>query len=571
MFTHFRRARNIRRFNKIITVLARHGFGSFLEYLQVDRYLPLPPRILKQKAEPKHLSPAEHFRLALEELGPTFIKLGQILSTRPDIFPPQFVVELSKLQDQVPPTPWERVHALLEEEYGAEPEKVFAEIDPIPLGSASLAQVHAARLPDGNQVVLKIQRPSIRHTIDADLDILNDLAGLAQRTTWGELYDPVEIVSQFAFTLYNELDYRFEGFNADRFRTNFSREPHLYIPKVYWEFSTPRVIVLERLEGIKIDDIAALDAAGVDRHQVARHASRMLIQEIMQDGFFHADPHPGNFFVMTLDESAEVNHSTDSSPDTSRVMIGAMDFGMVGHISNIDRLNMIQAYNLASKSDSRGVVEHMLRIGAISSKTDVQSLERDIDRMINRYRGLSLKHIETRRVIEELMQIAFEYHIELPSDMWLLFKTLTMMDGLARRLDPDFDLFAEFEPNVRRIILEQYLPWVWGPSFLEDIGSLAYLAKDIPGIVERLLRGLQRGELPFSMSMGADKQTLDRLDQVSTRFSLSVLVSAFILGLALLLPVASENHFAIGLVVIGFLFALGLGFWLAFSILRSGK
>lgn len=571
MLTQFRRARNIRRFNKIITVLARHGFGSFLEYLQVGRYLPLAPRIFKQKAEPNHLSPAEHFRLALEELGPTFIKLGQILSTRPDIFPPQFIVELSKLQDKVPPTPWEAVHALLEGEYSCEPEKIFAEIDPLPLGSASLAQVHAAVLPDGSRVVLKVQRPSIRRTIDADLDILNELASLAQRTSWGQLYDPVEIVSQFAFTLYNELDYRFEGFNADRFRANFAKEPHLYIPKVYWDFSTSKVIVLERLEGIKIDDFAALDAAGIDRRQVAMHASRMLIQEIMQDGFFHADPHPGNFFVMPMQTSAPEGRPADLAENSSEIMIGAMDFGMVGHISHVDRLNIIQAYNLASKSDTRGVVEHMLRIGAISSQVDTQSLERDIDRMINRYRGLTLKHIETRRVIEELMQIAFRYHIELPSDLWLLFKTLTMMDGLARRLDPDFDLFAEFEPNVRRIILDQYLPWVWGPSFIEELGSLAYLAKDIPGIGERLLRGLQRGELPFSMSMGADKHTLDRLDQVSTRFSLSILVAAFILGLALLLPVASGNHLAIGLVVIGFLIALSLGVWLAVSILRSGK
>ncbi len=571
MFAQFRRARNIRRFNKIISIFARHGFGSFLESLQVGRYLPLPPKIFRQKAEPAHLSPAEHLRLALEELGPTFIKLGQILSTRADILPPQFVVELSKLQDHVPPTPWEAVLDLLAAEYGGDAQTIFPQIDPQPLGSASLAQVHAATLADGSRVVLKVQRPNIRHNIEADLDILGDLAGLAQRTSWGELYDPLEIVSQFAYTLNNELDYRFEGFNADRFRANFAHEPHLYIPKVYWEYSTPKVIVLERLEGIKIDDLAALDAAGIDRHQVALHASRMLIQEIMQDGFFHADPHPGNFFVMPLaapDSGAEPGALGENS---TRIRIGALDFGMVGHISHTDRLNIIQAYHLASNSDSRGLVEHMLRIGAISSKTDVQSLEREIDRLLHRYRGLSLKYIETRRVIEELMQIAFQYHIDLPADMWLLFKTLTMMDGLARQLDPDFDLFAEFEPNVRRIIFEQYMPWEWGPSFMKDMGSLAFLAKDIPSIGERLLRGLQRGELPFSMSMGADKQTLDRLDRVSTRFSLSILVSAFILGLALLLPVASGNHIAIGLVVIGFLVAFSLGVWLALSILRSGK
>lgn len=558
MLASFRRTRQIKRYHRIVSVLARHGFGSFLENLEVGRYFPLSRGIFKQKVGQSHLTPAEHLRLALEELGPTFIKLGQILSTRPDLFPPQFIVELSKLQDGVPPTSWEAVHRLIQDEYQRPLDQIFKDIDLHPLGSASLAQVHAAHLLDGTPVVIKVQRPNITRTINADLDILTDLASLAQRTAWGQLYNPVEIVAHFAFTLHNELDYRREGLNADRFRSNFAGEEHLYIPKVYWDYSTARLLVLERLSGIKIDDLDGLTAAGYDRHQVALTSAGIIAKEIIEDGFFHADPHPGNFLIVP-------------GREPGKVVIGAMDFGMAGHISKVDRLNLLQAYNLASKLDSRGLVEHLLRMGAINGQVDMQALERDLDRLMNQYRGLPLKYIQTRRVVEELMQVAFHYRISLPPDLWLLFKTLTMMDGLARRIDPDVDILAVFEPHVRRIVLEMRLPWVWGPTFMNDLEALGLAMKDLPNIGESVLRGLQRGQLPFSLSVGANRQTLDSLDRMSTRISLSVLVAAFILGLALLFPLATANRIALVLVVLGFLAALSLGVWLVFSIIRTGK
>ena len=275
MLRNFRRVRNLKRYRKIVGVLARHGFGSIFVNLQVDRYLPLPPRIFKQSARPPSLTAAEHLRVALEELGPTFIKLGQILSIRPDLFPPQYILELSKLREQAPATPWEEIHALLKKEYGDSLETAFKEIETEPLGSASLAQVHAAFLADGSPVVLKIQRPNIRHTIEADLDILTDLASLAQRTSWGKVYDPIEIVTQFAFTLQNELDYHREGINADRFRKNFRHETHLLIPEIYWDLSTPLVLVMERIEGVRIDHLDELEHQGFDRKQIARHAARI--------------------------------------------------------------------------------------------------------------------------------------------------------------------------------------------------------------------------------------------------------------------------------------------------------
>jgi ubiquinone biosynthesis protein len=574
MLRSFRRARNLKRYRKIVMVLARHGFGSIFVNLQIDHYLSLPSRILKQSARPPTLTPAEHLRIALEELGPTFIKLGQILSIRPDLFPPQYILELSKLREQAPATPWEEIHALLKKEYGDSLETAFREIETEPLGSASLAQVHAALLADGCPVVLKIQRPNIRHIIEADLDILTDLASLAQRTSWGKVYDPIEIVTQFAFTLQNELDYHREGINADRFRKNFRHETHLLIPEIYWDLSTPLVLVMERIEGVRIDHLDELEHQGFDRKQIARHAARIFIKEVMDDGFFHADPHPGNFVIMPKNEKADA--STEESIDTVPVermrdlVIGAMDFGMVGTISRMDRANMIHAYLLASRMNGDRLAEMMVRIGAVQPDINKSDLQRDLERILNRYQGLPIGEIQVQQVFEELLHIAFRFRVDLPPNIWLLIKTMSMLDGLVRQLDPDFNIFAVFDPEVRRLALEQQLPWVWGPDFVSDLEGFTYVLRDIPTIGEKFLRGIQKGELPFSVSMGANKETLDRLDRASTRLSLSLLVAAFILGLALLLPLSSGNHLATILVVIGFIVSILLGVWLAISIIRSG-
>lgn len=558
MVAQFKPVRNIRRFRKIVAVFARHGFGAFFEQLKSQQYLPVPPSFVGKPDEAEYISPAVHFRLALEELGPTFIKLGQILSTRPDIFPRPYIAELIKLQDQVPPTPWEKMQSLLQKEYGENLVEIFAEIDPEPIGSASLAQVHTAKLMDGRQVVLKIQRPSILPIIETDLEVLLDLAAIAQRTSWGKLYNPVEIVTQFSFTLQNELDFRREGANADRFRINFSAEDQIKIPEIHWEYLTRRVLVMEQLSGIKIDQFEQLDQAGIDRQALAQLSANFLVKEVMQDGFFHADPHAGNFVVIPGD-----------TPTT--FTIGAMDFGMVGYISKTDRMNIIQSVVLLTRLDSKGIVDHMLRIGAISSETDLVSLERDVSRMLGQYYGLPIKKIQTRRLMEELMQIAFQYHVKLPADFWLLAKALIMMDGLARRLDPDFDVFSSFEPAIRQVLSELRSPWNLGTIMLKDLESLALSFRDVPGIIEKLIRSLQHGSLPLSMELKIDKHSMNRLDRITTRLSLSVLITAFIMGQALLFPLVKDNTRAHLFVISGFIITLVLGIWLAISFLRTGK
>jgi ubiquinone biosynthesis protein len=544
--------RNLKRYRVIAGVFAHHGFGSILETLEQERGISLPrPPLRKKPSSP--VSRAEHLRLAFEELGPTFIKLGQILSTRPDLLPPDFITELSKLTDSVPPTRWDEVRSVLVEELGDQPEHIFAEIDATPLAAASLAQVHAATLNSGEQVVVKIQRPAILSTIETDLEILSDLAALAQRTSLGEMYNPKDVIEEFAFTLHNELDYQSEGRNADRFRLNFTNEEYLYIPHIYWEYSTCRVLVMERLQGIGMGDIDALDAAQYDRPRVALNAARIIIKEILQDGFFHADPHAGNFVVLPGE------------------VIGAMDFGMVGHLSDQDRRNLVRLYINAISLDVKGIVEQLISINIVEDSVDQIGLEHEINRLLNKYYGVPLKDIRTREIVDEIMPIAFRYHLRLPAELWLLGKTMAMMEGVGLRLDPNFDIFSVSEPYVQQLKRQFLIPnRQWGDALLRQSVNLAELIDLIPQSGKRILKKAEQGEL-FEIHLKDTNRILTILDRLVMRLSLSILVSAFVLSLAMLIPVTTGGGIAQALVVTGFLITIGLGIWLLISILRAKR
>ncbi len=553
-----RSVRHLQRYREIARVFIRHGFGELAETLGLLPYLSLPRRLLRRE-EPtiSPLGVPQRLRLALEELGPTFIKLGQVLSTRPDLLPAPYIAELVKLQDTVLPEPWTSIRAQIDAEFGRPLEELFADFDPTPIAAASLAQVHAATLLDGTQVVVKVQRPGIQATIETDLEILFDLARvLEERTPLGKIYDLIGIAEEFATTLRAELDFYREGRNADRFRAYFADEPYLYIPRIYWELTTHRILVLERISGIKIDDIEALDAAGYDRSQIALNAARMIIKEVLEDGFFHADPHPGNFIVMPGE------------------VIGAMDFGMVGHLSRQTRTHLIRLYTAAVQMDEQGIVDQLIRMGVISGALDRAGLQRDVTRLLRKYHGLPLGAIRAREVIEDVMPIAFRHNLHLPSDLWLLGKTLAMMEGVGLKLAPDFDIFAVSEPYVRHFMWQMASPRIWGPPLLKGIGDWAELASLIPRISSQLLIRAERGELEINLRHKGLDQALTRMDRLANRLSLSVLLAALIVGLALLVPtfnLAGQWNLAKILVVTGFAIVSLLGVWLMFSIWRSSR
>jgi ubiquinone biosynthesis protein len=553
-----RSVRHLQRYREIAQVFIRHGFGELVDLLELQPYLALPRRLLRRgRPATSPLGVPQRLRLALEELGPTFVKLGQVLSTRPDLLPPAYIAELAKLQDAVSPAEWESIRAQVEDELGAPLKELFAAFEPVPIAAASLAQVHTATLPNGTPVVVKVQRPGIQKTIETDLEILFDLSRLLQeRTPLGEIYDLPEVAEEFAATLRSELDFYREGRNADRFRTNFADESFLYIPQVHWDFTTRRVLVLEHISGIKIDDVETLEAAGYDRHCIALHAARMIIKEILEDGFFHADPHPGNFVVMPGD------------------VIGAMDFGMVGHLSHRTRIDLMRLYIVAVQMDEEGIVDQLIRMGVVSGAVDRAGLRRDVTRLLRKYYGLPLGAVRARDVIEEAMPIAFRHHLHLPSELWLLGKTVAMMEGVGLKLAPDFDIFAVSEPYVRRFIWELASPRAWGLPLIKGIGGWAELLNLIPRVGSQLLSRVEREGVEVTISHEGLDQALARMDRLANRLSLSVLLAALIVGLALLIPafsLAEQWGLPAILVISGFVGASLLGLWLIFSIWRSRR
>ncbi len=550
--SRFRVTRHLRRYQEIIGVFLKHGFGFAINRLDLDERL-LPPRLRRNDERALSLPEdlAEHFRLALEELGPTFVKLGQVLSTRPDLLPPAYITELTKLQDSVPPAPWEDVREIIIQDLADEPEQIFSELNPEPMAAASLAQVYTACLPGGEDVIVKVQRPDITEVIQTDLGILSELATVAQRTPLGQVYDIVGIVDDFSHTLHNELDYRREGRNADRFRSNFAGERHLYVPIVYWDYTTRRVLVLERIQGVKIDDLSALDDACFDRHQIALNSALIIVKEILEDGFFHADPHPGNFVIMPGE------------------VIGAMDFGMVGHLSHQDRLNLIRLYAAAVQLDTKRIVKQLIRMGAVAGQFDKATLEREISRLLAKYQGLPLKDIRAQEVIGEVMAIAFRHHLRLPRDMWLLIKTLAMMEGIGLNLDPEFDIFAVSEPFAQRMMKELWKPGVWGPTLLNNLEAWGEMLSSVPQSGARLLQSLEKGNLPVSLNFQVSEDNLARLDGIANRLSLSILTAALIMGLALVVPAFGEEGWMQALVITGFAGVIVFGIWLLITFLRT--
>lgn len=556
MFNSRRSIRHLQRYSEIVSIFVRHGFGFLFNRQELGprKWFRFPWRRSQTDMPAQIDNLALHFRLALEESGPTFVKFGQILSTRPDLLPLPFITELSKLVDAVSPEPWERMRALLERELGREPETMFASIDPQPIASASLSQVHAAVLPDGHEVVIKVQRPNITSIIDTDLEILSSLAARAQATSLGTVSDFVGIADDFGFTLRNELDYQREGRNADRLRESFVDTPNLlYIPKVYWEISTRQVLVMERIRGIKISDISALDAAGYDRHKVALNSASATVKQVMEDGFFHADPHSGNYLIMPGE------------------VIGLIDFGKVGYLRDKDRVDLIRLFMAAIQMDVDGLIDQLVRMGAVLEEVDRNKLAYDLHRFLNKYNGTPIKYIRAQELIDEITAVTFRHHLRLPSTWWLVGQTIVMLEGIGLQLDPDFDVFKAAEPHIQRLMPKLFLPHDgWARNVLMDITNWGDLLHRLPRVGSRMLERMERNE-PIRMEIKDVDRMLSRIDRLVTRFALSVLVAAFVIALPLLLQLTTPGSLPRWLILISLVPIVGTGIWLGFSLLNTPR
>ncbi|MFC1997146.1 ABC1 kinase family protein [Chloroflexota bacterium] len=514
------RPRHLRRYRKIAEILADHGFGALLTQLGISERLNLPRRLIRRQPVPENgLTLPIRARTTLEDLGPTFVKVGQILSTRSDLVPPEYLAELRRLQDDVAPLSWDVIKPEIEKELDGSIDKLFLDIDPVPIASASLAQVHAARLLNGTEVVVKVLRPGIEETINLDLDILYDLAQLAEeRTPLGNRYDLMDLAEEFSYALKGELDFRKEGRNADRFREMFEKNQYLHVPQVYWEHTTQRVMVQERIQGIKIDEIEALDAAGFDRKELAQRAADMVLQEVLDDGFFHADPHPGNLLIM------------DGG------ILGVLDFGTMGRLEKNERMALARLFIVAVQMDVEGIVDQLIRIGVANYGVDRIGLGRDLRRSIMRYYGLPLNEIPAMEVWEGLEPIIYEYNLRVPSDYWLLIKTVVIMEGVGLGLDPEFDMVAAARPYLGRLFRQLWMPSTWGSSLLRMGTDWADFVGGFPRQSTHILKQLERGDLEIRIRM-PELEVINRdMNRIANRLIYSILAAAMTLALALLVP-----------------------------------
>ena len=552
--------RHLRRYQQIGRVLTRYGFGHILTQLGIGRAItPGLERLRFSSAEILRATPAERMRMVVEELGPTFIKLGQILSTRGDLLPADFIHELEKLQDTVPPTDFALIQAQVEKELEGPLDQVFPTFDPVPVASASLGQVHFATLPDGEEVAVKVFRPGVDKQIEIDLDILLELAALAEkRTDWGEYYGVLSLAQEFADTLRTEQNYEQEGHNIDRYRQMFAGEGYVRVPKIYWDTTTRRVLTMERIQGIKITDVDALDAAGLDRKEVARRNIAILLQAVLHEGFFHADPHAGNFRVL---------------PNET---IAMMDFGIMGHLDQLQRLGLVNLFVGLFRGETDRVVEALSDLGIATKAADRRNLARDLDRLRLRYYGLELEKIRARSFVEDLMGVVFANRLKMPSDLVLVFKAIAMLEGISLQLDPDLNVFSEVEPYVRDVLLELQSPVTWVKDLGEQMRESAEALVLLPKQLQRMLEQIEAGEGNLSMTMKGFDEPTRRISQAANRLVLAILAAAFVIGPAMLIRALAEIAIewragAILLIFAGFGMSMFLTLLLVFSIWRSGR
>ena len=513
MSTHWKRYR------QIADALTRHGLGFLVGTFGIDRVVPFHRGLLGHPRRPEPYTQPEHVRMALADLGATATKFGQILSTRSDLLPPEYSSELAKLQDAVPPVPFTKLSETLSAELGRPIDEAFASFDPEPLAAASIGQAHLATLHDGTEVVVKIRRPGVVEQVCEDLEILKNLAAAAGRR-WeaAEQYDVVAVVDEFADALLLELDYLREGRNAERLAANFADDSGLHVPRIFWETTTSRVLTQERVQGLKVDDLDGLEAASIDRKELAMRLARVLLKMVFEDGFYHADPHPGNFFI----ESGEV--------------IGLIDFGMVGTVDDRTREELAAVLMALSNNDSEELVDAVLNIsGAAGAVVDRAALAADLQRLVSEYSDRPLGDVPCGPVVERYVAILREHRMQLPSRFALLLKTVMMAEGLGLKLDPEFSFTALLAPYARRLVLEQYSPAARARRLGKSIADTARLVEELPRDLRRLLRAIDQEGLPVRVREGGLERLGDRIQAATDRIVVATSVSALVIGLAVLL------------------------------------
>ena len=554
-----KRIRHFNRYQDIIRAMIHHGFGSIAEELGLADMLPFGGKWIFEGKNVKEKPAGERIRLILEELGPTYIKLGQMMSTRPDIIPSTIILELEKLQDKVREISFDEVKAIIEDELELPLEELFREINPVPIAAASIGQVHKAILPSGEVVAVKVQRPNITKTIDTDLEILRNLARMVEkRYKWARDYGICDIMDEFALSLNQELDYGIEGRNAEKIAEQFKDDDTIRVPAVYWEYSTKKVLTMEYVEGIKINDVQSLDEIGFDRCLLSERFTGAMMKQILLEGLFHADPHPGNVFVQ---------------PGNRLVFL---DFG------NIGRLNAQMKYEFASmlvalrRGNTDFVVRSIIKIGITPDDINYGQLKADVQEFIDDYYGQNLNAISLSDLVNDFFTLIYLHHIRIPSDLTMLGKTFLAVEGVVETLYPEYNILDIIEPFGDHLVKERLKPKNIAEMVFNKVVDYSDFLSEMPRSLKDLTNKLKDGKFSVQIKVPQLDTFLAKMDKMANQLSYAIiLLSTSIIMAGLVIGSSSRGGtnllWQIPIIEIGFVIATVMVLYLLYSIFRSGR
>jgi ubiquinone biosynthesis protein len=552
-----RNVRSIKRYRQIITVLGGYGLGHLLEYLNLSHVVAASRRVLRRsESKVAHLSAPQRLRLAMEELGPTFIKLGQLLSTRPDIIPAPFVAEFAHLQDSVPSIPFEEIQEQIERELGVPVKKRFAMLEPKAMAAASIAQVHRARLMSGEDVVVKVRRPGVTEAVETDIDILMGVALLLERhMARSDIYDPVAVVREFAYTIRREMDLSREGHAIERIRDNFTGDKTLYFPKVYWEATAKGVLTIEYMDGIKVSDLPAIEEAGLDRREIARRGAVAFLKMVLEHGSFHGDPHPGNVLILPGN------------------VICLLDYGMMGRLDPGVKRYLTDVLVAMIDRDLDELVDIITGTGEVSETLNLSALKKGLADFIDSYFDIPLQEIEVGRMLLEFIDLVSTHRIKIEPDLTMLVKVLVVVEGMGRSLDPQFDMAGHLRPFLERALIEQRSPKRILQETERSLEGYLSLARNLPRDIKKILNKVNRNKFRIDLEhRGLDRFSRE-LDRSANRVSLSLIIAALLVGSSIAMQ-TNRGPMLFDLpafALFGYSCAGLIGILWTVAILRSGK
>ncbi len=549
----FRLLRNIGRTSEIVTVLLNHGFGDLVDRIGLRNFWYRWRRSFSRNPpEPlKHLKQVERIRMALEKLGPTFIKFGQVMSTRPDLVPPGMLIELQKLQEGVPPFPSDEAVAQLETELGQPVEKLFASFDTTPLAAGSLGQVHRATHFDGTPLAIKIRRPTAVRDVERDLLLMQELAILLESNIpESRIFDPIGLVNHFARSIRRELNFAREGRTMDEFRRLFRQDATLYVPQVYWELTTEAVLSMEFVDGLRIDELKLMVGAKFTPAEIAANGARIFMKQAFEFGVFHGDPHPGNVRILR-----------DGT-------LCLLDYGMIGMLDGKTREQLVDLLLAISQQDVDAAVRLVLQIGELHREIDRPLLQIDMRDFVSNYYGVELERLNVGHILSDFVAILSNHGIRCPGSLMLLIRCLVTLEGVGRTLDPEFNLAAHLQPFVEKLVKERYSPSRMAERMWSESQSLLGYAHEIPGHVNRTLRKLSQDDLRIQLEHRNLDHFILELERSSNRLVVGMVIGSLIVASALIISRGSGTIWVtLPIYVISSLLAM----WLVYGIFRSGR